>query len=227
MLRGVFVTSTSTEIGKTFVSRGISLALFKRGIRVASIKPIETGCDPYPFDALSLSRACRMPHLAYANGLYRSNLPLSPYSASLISSSAPPDIFFLCSRIFSLSLDSSFVLIESAGGLLSPVDRHRTMADFASILSFPLLVVVRDCLGVISQTLSLFESAFSRNLSVFAVVLVRHEPGDFDRSIGSNFFVLSERLSPPVFSFPFCSDDDDSLSSAAESCGLIDVISSY
>jgi dethiobiotin synthase len=225
MPRGLFVTSTGTEIGKTFVSRGLSLALTKRGLSVSAIKPIETGCDPYPSDALSLARACGNFDLAYARGLYRSNLHLSPYSASLISSLSPPDIFFLCSLVFRLSLDSDFLIVESAGGLLSPLGRYQTMADFASLLSLPLLAVVRDCLGVISQTLSLFESSALRQLPISALVLVRHEPGDFDLSIGSNFSILSERLSCPVFAFPFCFDDDNLLSSASESCGLVDLFS--
>lgn len=223
MLRGLFVTSTGTEIGKTFVTRGLSFALSKRGFSVSAIKPIETGCDPYPFDSLSLARACGNSELAYARGLYRSNLPLSPFSASLISSSSPPDIFYLSSRISSLSSRSDFLIVESAGGLLSPLDRFLTMADFASLLSLPLLVVVIDRLGVISHTLTLIESSSLRHLSIFALVMVRHEPGDFDFSIGSNFSVLSDLISFPVLPFPYSSDDDEHLSLAAESSGLVDL----
>lgn len=223
MPHGLFVTSTSTEIGKTFVSRGLSLALSKRGFSVSAIKPIETGCDPYPLDALSLARSCGNLDLAYARGLYRSNLPLSPFSSSLISSSAPPDIFYLSSRISFLSAHSDFLIVESAGGLLSPLDRFRTMADFASLLSLPLLVVILDRLGVISQTLSLFESSSFRHLSIFAAVMVRHEPGEFDLSVGSNYSILSQFLSCPILPFPFCRDDDDLLSLAAESSGLVDL----
>jgi dethiobiotin synthase len=221
MRSGFFITSTSTEIGKTIVSRAISRALFNRGFQVAAIKPIETGCNPFPLDAIALGRSCGRPELASIAGLYRSNLPLSPYSASIISSSSPPDIPSLSSTLIELFPLFDAVIIESAGGLLSPIDSKFTMADFALQLGLPLLAVVRDSLGVISQTLTLFESAFSRNLTISGLVLVRHEPGDTNVSPGSNFSVLSDRISCPVFPFPYCLDNDDHLSSAAESSGLL------
>lgn len=220
MSRGIFVTSTGTEIGKTYVSRGLSRALVKRGYRVSSLKPIETGFNPLSSDALSLSRSCGRPDLAHSCGFYRSHIPLSPYSASILSFSPPPDIDYLSSRISFLSRGSDFLIVESAGGLLSPIDNRLTMADFARLLDLPLLVVVRDCLGVISQTLSLFESALLRDLSLFALVLVQHESIEQNLGPGSNFSILSERSFCPVFSFPFCEDNDDQLSLAAETSGL-------
>ena len=47
-LRGVFVTGTDTEVGKSVVAASICAALAARGERVAAFKPVVTGLDEEP-----------------------------------------------------------------------------------------------------------------------------------------------------------------------------------
>ena len=53
-MKGAFITATGTGVGKTWVASALAAACVQRGKRVAAIKPIETGVDPDPRDALSL-----------------------------------------------------------------------------------------------------------------------------------------------------------------------------
>ena len=46
----VFVTATGTEVGKTFVSRGLIRALKARGRTVEPLKPVQSGYDPREAD---------------------------------------------------------------------------------------------------------------------------------------------------------------------------------
>ncbi|MGF1469390.1 MAG: ATP-dependent dethiobiotin synthetase BioD, partial [Sandaracinaceae bacterium] len=64
MTRPLFISGTDTGVGKTFVTRGLTLALRRRGYRVRAIKPVETGCDPAPQGAAGQGRAGR----AHARG---------------------------------------------------------------------------------------------------------------------------------------------------------------
>ena len=164
--KGIFITSTGTGMGKTFVTRGIAGALRKKGLDVVAIKPVETGCEPVPQDAVAVARACGKPELAAAEGLYRARPALSPYAASLATDLPGPDIDALAARVFELSTGAEVVLVEGAGGLLVPLDRQRTVADLARLLGLPLLVVARDALGVISHSLTLFESAAARFMTI-------------------------------------------------------------
>lgn len=221
---GLFVTSTGTGTGKTFVARGMARALAIRRIGVAAIKPIETGCEGVPRDAVAIATACNRPDLAFAEGLYRARPALAPYAASLVTGSPVPDMEKLAARVAELSDGAQVTLVEGAGGLLVPVDRQRTMAELASVLGLPLLVVARDVLGVISHTLTLFESAASRGLPLAGLVLTSHEPEGVNTEKGSNLQVLCERLQVPVRSFGFCIDDDESLAREAENAGLLDLV---
>jgi dethiobiotin synthetase len=45
-MRGIFVTGTDTGVGKTLAAGALAAALRRRGMRVAVMKPVETGCPP-------------------------------------------------------------------------------------------------------------------------------------------------------------------------------------
>jgi dethiobiotin synthetase len=221
MIPGLFVSGVSTAVGKTFVTRGLARALALADRSPAAIKPLETGVDGDPLDALALARACGRPALAHAPGLYRAQLPLAPYAAALDSHTAPPEVSALRDHILSACADARFLLVEGAGGLLVPIDARHDVADLAVALALPLLLVARDELGVLSHVLTCAESARSRGLRIAAVVLsqIAHAPDD--PSPRTNRRILEQRLALPVLPFPDCPDDDDALAQAATRSGLL------
>lgn len=207
-IRGWFVSATGTDAGKTIISRALTLASCSRGQSVAAIKPIETGCNPDPLDALCLARACGRPELANAAGLYRARPPLAPDAVARTLGIAPPDLARLTETTIGLCRTADLVLVEGAGGLLVPLAPDATMADFAKRLGLPLLLVAPDQLGVLSHTLTAYECALARGLTVAAVILNRitEEP---PQSAETNHAILSERIDAPVLRFPWCADTDD------------------
>jgi len=221
MIPGFFITATATGAGKTYVTRALSLALRQAGRHPAAIKPAETGVVGDPLDALALARACNRPRLTRAAGLYRAALPLSPYAASLEDGIACPEPAALAAVILDLAADADCLLVEGAGGLLVPLTATASMADLARELALPLLIVAPDQLGVLSSVLTCVESASARKLDVAAVILSARAPNTDDPSPRTNRRILQERLSAPVLSFPFCSDDDVALADAARNCGLL------
>jgi dethiobiotin synthetase len=216
----LFVTAVATDAGKTFITRSLARSAARAGARIAALKPIETGVDPDPRDAIALARAAGRPELAHAAGLYRAALPLAPYAVALDTGDAPPDVARLITRVRELAAGSDALLLEGAGGLLVPIDRHRTMADLALALDLPLLIAACDQLGVLSSVLTCVESALARGLRVAAVILSQHAVASGDPSPRTNQRVLQERLRFPVLCFPRCVDDDDALADAAERLGL-------
>ena len=56
-MRGLFVTGTDTEVGKTVVAAALAAALAARGAPVRAVKPLATGSLPPGQDAQRLARA--------------------------------------------------------------------------------------------------------------------------------------------------------------------------
>jgi dethiobiotin synthase len=189
-------------------------------VRVAALKPLETGVEPDPLDALALAAAARRPELAHDPAFYRALLPVAPYAAALDTETDPPDFDRIVQRIRAIVAENEVVIVEGAGGLLVPLDRTRTTADLVRALGLPLAIVARDELGVLSSVLTCVESAVARGLRVAAVILSHHAPLGNDPSPRTNQRILQERLDCPVLHFPRCADDDDALADAAERVGL-------
>ena len=190
-----FVTGTGTDIGKTVLGCALARAALARGTPLAALKPIETGCDPEPTDAIALAEACGQPDLAHLEGFYRARPPLAPYAVTLLGRQALDYERVLAAT--RAQLGAGPTLVEGAGGLLVPLDAERTMRELALDLGLPVVLVARDGLGVLSHVLTAMEGA--RDLDVRAVVLSRF--GLAEASHAHNQAILQERLTAPVFVF--------------------------
>lgn len=227
--RGLFVGGIGTGVGKTHVSRGLTRALFEVGLNVAALKPYETGCEPNALDALALAEACARPELANARGLYRAQLPVAPYAATLAGQAPPPGLDAIVRTTRALMGTAQVTIIEGAGGLFVPLERGRDIADLVRELALPLLLVVSNSLGVLSTTFAAVEAARGRGLDVDAIVLntlpasssaspLDSSPPDPSRE--TNAVILRERLEIPLFELPATDDDFELLAEIARS-GLL------
>ena len=104
-------------------------------------------------------------------------------------------------------VDESFVLVEGAGGLYSPIAKAALNVDLAIELQLPLLIVIRDELGAISQALLTLEAAQKNKLTVACVVLNIVKSNNL-----SNKEALAAYTETPIISFSqgdlevFCSE---------------------
>jgi len=213
----LFISATGTGVGKTWLTRGLARSLVRAGHSVAALKPIETGVDPHPLDALAIAGASGAGADSDLPNLYRAAPPMAPYAITLRDDHDPLLMDPILSMIESRAQQVSWLLVEAAGGLLVPLTEHESVADLALRLGYPLILVSADELGTLSHTLTAMESAQRRGLSVAAVVLTRSAPPD----PGSNYDLLTRRLAPtPVLGFRDTEDDDDALADEAERCGL-------
>ncbi len=204
------------------MSRGLARAARDRGLRVAALKPYETGCAPRALDARALAAAAGDPTLADAKGLYRATPPLSPWAATLAGETAPPDIEALAATLRARMAGADFALVEGAGGLLVPVDETHDVADLAVALAMPILLVAQNGLGVLSHTLTALEAAEARSLAVRAVVLTPTDKPD--ESARRNRQILAARSTAPVLEVAAARDDDEALAHVVESAGLVELV---
>lgn len=223
MARGWFISATGTGVGKTFVARGLARALVRRGLVVAALKPIETGCTGGPEDALALGRACGRPELTDAAGFYRAAPPLAPRAIALEGGPAPPRAAALAEAVAQAAAGADITLVEGAGGLFVPLGAHEDTLDLAHAIGLPIALVAPDRLGVLSDVRAASTAANGRSLGVAIVILTRH-PGDSgDPSQRQNAAILRE-LGVPICIFDQTDGSDDALAEAAERSGAVDFL---
>ena len=172
-MNGVFITGSNTDVGKTTVGVEIIRHLSKtRKVRVR--KPVETNCqlidETYaPKDAIALNEVCPEPELLSIVCPYCFELEASPEAASL-HDGATLSIDALVSAC-NADTEDGFVVVEGAGGLYSPIADASLNSDLAKRLQVPIVIVIRDELGAISQALLTIDAAKKNKLSVSCVVL--------------------------------------------------------
>lgn len=97
--------------------------------------------------------------------------------------------------------NSEVVLVEGAGGLMTPIGDDEYMADLAADFGFPLVVVSRNALGTINHTLQTLITAtiFRNGLAIAGIVLNHPTPhsGD-DPSTVTNRRELALHCAPPI-----------------------------
>lgn len=99
------------------------------------------------------------------------------------------------------------LLIEGAGGWLSPVTETATVADLAREWNAPILIVARAGLGTINHTLLTIESIQSRQLEIAGVVLNETTLADRDASSLTNGEEIEKRSGVRVLGIvPYGSD---------------------
>jgi dethiobiotin synthetase len=172
-VRGVFVTGTDTEVGKTVVACAIAATLAARGEHVATFKPAVTGLtelhDVLPDHEL-LPRSADSPQTAEAVSPYRFGPAVSPHlAAELVGIEVSPA--HIVAGAEAAAANADVLVVEGVGGLLVPLSDSYLVRDFAVELGLPLVIAARPGLGTINHTLMTIACARAAGLEVAAVVL--------------------------------------------------------
>ena len=203
--RGLFITGTDTGVGKTYITALLARAFVAAGYRVGVYKPVASGCEEtagerISEDAAALWEAAGRPLTLESVCPQRFLAPLAPHRAAQ-AEGRRVDGPLLRSGIECWRDAADFVLVEGAGGLLSPLSDEDYNADLAFDLGYPLLVVTANVLGTINQTLQTLVTAatFRGGLEVAGIVLNEIRPrSDEDPSRESNCEELEMRASAPL-----------------------------
>ena len=202
-LPGLFITGTDTSVGKTAVASAIVRQLREEGVRVGAYKPVASGAVQRPDgtrvweDVEQLGQALGDTYPAERICPQRFAAPLAPPLAAAAEGRSV-DRQLLREGAFWWQEQVDFLVVEGAGGLLSPLSSEDNVADLARDLALPLLVVARAGLGTINHTLLTLEAAQSRGLAVAGIVLNQSAPGNCDPSVESNPGELQKRTPVPV-----------------------------
>ncbi|MBN2910360.1 dethiobiotin synthase [Polycladomyces sp. WAk] len=199
MTRGIFVTATDTEVGKTVVTAGLALALREQGLRVGVMKPVQSGhlADDPEGDGGRLKRWTGVEAELEEIVPYSFSLPVAPWIAAR-SAGVAIDRAGLVERIRTMAERYDLLLVEGAGGLLVPVGPDWTMADLAVELGWPLVIVARPNLGTVNHTVLTLEAARNRGLRPLGVILNGYREGERVPSLEANPEMIEHFGEAPV-----------------------------
>jgi dethiobiotin synthetase len=192
-MKGIFITGTDTDVGKTYVTSLLAQQLAAAGLSVSARKPVASGCAHGCVDAEILAQATGED--SYVVCPYRFEPAISPERAIRLAGQH----ISLTDCLRASSNSAAFTLVEGAGGWLSPLCSDGDNADLAQRLALPVLLVASNRLGCINQTRLTLQAIKQRGLTCLAVVLNEVNPdGDAD-----NLLDL-QRLTPvPIFSLNY------------------------
>ncbi|WP_320672684.1 dethiobiotin synthase [Patulibacter defluvii] len=173
-MRGLLVTATDTEVGKTYLAAAICAALARDGRRPQAHKPVVTGLDePIPAGQRDheLLAACTGQRPEQVSPL-RFAPPVSPHLAAERAGTPLDPAALVAAARAAAPADGEPLVVEGIGGLLVPFTREGyDVRAFARDLGLPLVVAARPGLGTINHTRLTVAAARAAGLDVRAVVL--------------------------------------------------------
>lgn len=209
--RGVFITATDTSVGKTTVAAGLVGFLKKQGVNIGVMKPVASGAlENEPGKLVSQDAQTLVEFSGSRDPLdwinpYCLATPVTPLLAARIEG-VKIDFNKIRSCFQQISGRHAFVVVEGAGGVMSPISDDLLVVDMIRALHLPAIVVSRATLGTINHTLLTLECLQMRQIETLGFLLNRfpRNPGLAERTNAE--IIASVGSIPHLGSFPELGD---------------------
>ena len=177
MLKPIFITSTGTNIGKTYLTNLLIKRALKLNYKINAIKPIISGFNIAKLEetdsgiilkALSMDKS-RIDEISP----WRFKDPLSPDMAAKLAKKEInfKEIINYCNSYIKSKKDDDILLIEGVGGTMVPINSKYTILDLIKKLNIPIILTIGSYLGSISHTLNSYEVLIKNNVNINSIVL--------------------------------------------------------
>jgi dethiobiotin synthetase len=167
-LKALLITGTDTEAGKTILTTVLAAYCQKYcpNLKLGIMKPIQSGVGDLEWytRVFSLEQSPEEITPLYFNA------PLAPPIAAA-KENRSVDLAVVWRAMEKLRQERDFVLVESLGGLGSPVTNELTVADLAGEWRLPSVLVVPVKLGAISQTVAHVALARQCRVNLLGIIL--------------------------------------------------------
>lgn len=200
MARLIFITGTDTGAGKTVLTGLLLSHALQSGIKARALKPISTG-DRGDAELLFELQDGKVP-LDQVNPLHFQTAVTPLLAARLEGASI--SMSHLMALIMSHDAECELLLVEGAGGLLSPLAEGVTFGDLIQAMGPEVILAAQNKLGVLNQVLLTLEALRARSVKKVGVGLLDHGGVDFTRD--SNEELLRELIKPGVVRIPEIAD---------------------
>jgi dethiobiotin synthetase len=176
--KGIFITGTDTGVGKTVAAAVLAKLLRDAGVKVGVMKPVTSGC--IDTGGKLISEDAELLRWASASGAPDSDIcpyllrePLAPSVAASLDGTS---ICFekIAEAYGRLAACHDFIVVEGAGGLLTPLTEDGFISDLIRRLGLPALIVARPNLGTVNHTLMTCRCAKDACIGVKGIIINRY-----------------------------------------------------
>ena len=197
MKQTFFITGTDTGVGKTVLTALLTRFLRERGINVAALKPI---CSGGRADAHALRTAMNGALTLNEINPWYFRATIAPLLAAR-KENRHVKLSQVLAHTRMMQERFDILLVEGAGGLLSPLGDNFNSRDLIAALHATPIIVVPNKLGAVSQVLLILEALPKKLRSRVRIVLVSQPRPD--ASAKSNAKLLAEFTNANIFLLPW------------------------
>jgi dethiobiotin synthetase len=198
MRRTIFITGTDTGAGKTVLTALLARFLRERGVNAAALKPI---CSGGRADARALRAAMNNALSLDEINPWHFRAPVAPLLAARRERKRV-HLAEVLAHVRAMQKRFNVLLVEGAGGLLSPLGENFDSGDLISALGATPVVVAPNRLGVVNHILLTLE-ALPRGAAA-AARFVLMSPRQSDAAARMNIKLLAEFFSAErIFMLPW------------------------
>jgi dethiobiotin synthetase len=194
----LFITGTDTGVGKTVLTILLTRFLRERGVNAAALKPI---CSGSRDDARKIFAAMSGALPLDEINPWHFRAPIAPLLAARREKKRVK-LSQVLTHARAMQKRFDVLLIEGAGGLLSPSGENFNSRDLISALRAMPIVVAQNKLGAVNHILLTLE-ALPKNLRTKARIVLMSPPKP-DAASGSNAKLLARFLpAEKIFTLPW------------------------
>lgn len=185
MSKGIFITGTGTDIGKTYVTALIVKKLRDLGLNACYFKAAVSGNEKnnnvlIPGDAEYISKVANIKEDLSKMVPYVYENAVSPHLASQIEGN-PVDMDVVKKYYKNISEKYDYIVMEGSGGIVCPIrfDKKKIwLVDIIKELSLDTIVVADAGLGTINNVVLTIEYMKQRNINVRGIILNHYNKGN-------------------------------------------------
>lgn len=183
MTKGIFVTATGTDAGKTFVTALLVKKLREAGLNAGYYKAALSGAQRengklVPGDADYVKRIAGVDTPLEKMVSYVYETAVSPHLASELEGN-PVELDRVKEDYKAACSLHDYITVEGSGGILCPIRRGTyMMEDLIKAMGLGVLIVAPAGLGTINDVILTVEYARSRDIPVKGVILNWFHQGD-------------------------------------------------
>ena len=179
-MKGIFITGTDTDVGKTFVTAGLANVLKEKGLDVGVFKPLLSGInrEDETSDTFLLKKMSQTSLTLEEITPFQFREPLAPLVAQRLEGTVPVTLDDVLNHWNLIKQQHDFFLIEGAGGISVPLGESFLVSDLMKALDIPVLIVTRPNLGTLNHTFLTVQYAKKLGLNILGIVIngIRNQP---------------------------------------------------
>ncbi len=179
MSKGIFITGTGTDVGKTYIAGLLVKKSYEQGINVAYFKTAmsgnkrDTNGKLIPGDALHVKTVSGIAQPLDEMCPYVYEQAFSPHLVSKIED-LPVELNKVAEFYKKICQKYDFVVAEGSGGIVCPIRydyRKIFLVDIIKLLGLPCIIVADAGLGTINNTVLTCEYIKKQGLDVKGIIL--------------------------------------------------------